>query len=758
MKAIKNIKFRFEFIYSIPCYRFLLTVLFFGVSLSTLAQNINGIVKNSSGQPISNALVYNATNANSYTKTSANGSFTIAGSTATKLNVAAFKYETKRNITVTSTSNFAIQLNTDPQLSGLIYHNDVDFVRPGLYTKPECYVDFSTYFANGFKKTGSTRETTDRVTIDNANSSSLNGKSIKIWYPPGQVDSKPSGAQWQTDLNGEYSELYLSYKVKFASDFDFTLGGKLPGLAGSTDYGSSNKEWSGKLMWRENGKAEFYMHVSNSSLKSYDWILNNTHTSFKKGVWQEIQIHYKLNTPGQNNGLMEAWLDGQLVGRYANINIFRKAGDQDIFINNLFFSTFYGGNDSYAPTKNEYAWFDEFKVSTSKIANSTSNNTPTNTPPVVNFTNSSSFTAPASIVVKVNATDSDTNDSITNVKLYINTTLVSQDNSFPYEWNTSNNVTVLTNLASGIYTLKAIATDSNGAITEKIQAVTVTSTTNPCAGVNNPVVNITNPANNANFNQGQNVTLNATASSTVNITRVEFYDGTSLVGTDTSSPYSYSSSSLTVGSHNFTAKAYSDCNKTATSVAKTIIIKSVVTPPPSSGPISGPSCGSPMQALTFELSAQQKVNATSYNWYFRGAKQSLITNANGYSCTVVPTRGNGEICVGVRYSSGTSYVEYCKTITTCAARNAIEDTNRKNKLTVYPNPSKDGQFNIELETSQNVSIKILDILGHQIFDYSFKNESERFIKNLDLSKVEKGIYFLNVSYDGNLNSSRLIIE
>ncbi|NJM79204.1 MAG: hypothetical protein HC854_05350 [Flavobacterium sp.] len=168
-----------------------------------------------------------------------------------------------------------------------------------------------------------------------------------------------------------------------------------------------------------------------------------------------------------------------------------------------------------------------------------------------------------------------------------------------------------------------------------------------------------------NYNQGQNVTITSSATSAVTITKVEFYDGTSLVGTDTSTPYNFSSSSLNVGTHSFTAKAYSECNKTATSTAITIKINGVVTPPPTSGPISGPSCGRPLQSLTYELSPQQRANATSYNWFFRGAKQSLTVNSNGYSATVVPTRGNGEICVGVRYSTGTSYVEYCKTITVC---------------------------------------------------------------------------------------------
>ncbi|NJM80688.1 MAG: hypothetical protein HC854_15705 [Flavobacterium sp.] len=201
------------------------------------------------------------------------------------------------------------------------------------------------------------------------------------------------------------------------------------------------------------------------------------------------------------------------------------------------------------------------KVSKNRINdfNSGNNNTPTNNPPVVNFTSpSSTLIAPASLLVKVTVTDSDTSDTISNVKLYINNVLVNQDNTSPYEWNVGNNVTSLTNLVAGTYTLKAVATDSQGATGEKSTTITVTSSSNTCTGVTNPTVNITSPTNNAIFNQGQNVTINATATSTVNITKVEFYDGTTLVGTDTTSPYSFSSSTLSVGTHNFTTKAYSE--------------------------------------------------------------------------------------------------------------------------------------------------------------------------------------------------------
>ena len=91
----------------------------------------------------------------------------------------------------------------------------------------------------------------------------------------------------------------------------------------------------------------------------------------------------------------------------------------------------------------------------------------TNSLPNVSFTtpvNGQNFDEPASInLVDVAATDSD--GSISNVKLYLNNVFVRQENVTPYTWSASNDA-ALNNLAAGSYTLKAVATDNEGASSE----------------------------------------------------------------------------------------------------------------------------------------------------------------------------------------------------------------------------------------------------------------------------------------------------
>ncbi|HKT06147.1 MAG TPA: cellulose binding domain-containing protein [Rugosimonospora sp.] len=83
-----------------------------------------------------------------------------------------------------------------------------------------------------------------------------------------------------------------------------------------------------------------------------------------------------------------------------------------------------------------------------------------------------------------------------------------------------------------------------------------------------PTVSLTSPAPNTTVTSPATVQLAANAASTSggSITRVEFYDGTTLVGTDTTAPYAASLAGVAPGVHMYTAKAYDSDTATATTV------------------------------------------------------------------------------------------------------------------------------------------------------------------------------------------------
>ncbi|HYO70609.1 MAG TPA: Ig-like domain-containing protein, partial [Archangium sp.] len=78
-------------------------------------------------------------------------------------------------------------------------------------------------------------------------------------------------------------------------------------------------------------------------------------------------------------------------------------------------------------------------------------------------------------------------------------------------------------------------------------AVASTDTTAPTVSLTSPAAGASVPAP---------VTLSANASDNVGVARVEFYEGATLLGSDTTSPYSFSWTSPSLGSHTVEARAF----------------------------------------------------------------------------------------------------------------------------------------------------------------------------------------------------------
>ncbi len=92
-------------------------------------------------------------------------------------------------------------------------------------------------------------------------------------------------------------------------------------------------------------------------------------------------------------------------------------------------------------------------------------------------------------------------------------------------------------------------------------------------GNNPPTVSITSPADNATFSIGANITITATASDTDGkVAKVEFYNGSTKLGQDTTSPYSYTWTAVPEGAYTITAKATDNGSSSTISDAISIIV------------------------------------------------------------------------------------------------------------------------------------------------------------------------------------------
>lgn len=268
---------------------------------------------------------------------------------------------------------------TNPVVTQVIYQNNFDQNSVGRYTRNQLDADWNDPEFNDGVDEG-------RVTVVSGQDAfGGTGNSLAVAYPEDEAGTKRTGAQWQLELDGEYEEAYLSYRVKFADGFDFSRGGKLPGLAGGTaPTGNAPAEgdngWTGRLMWLNESAGEpgdpeqptsqaiSYAKYADSGFNQdgrdedeTHWVdADGTRSEFESGVWYEITQRVVMNTPGVSDGIIQIWLDGELVHSQTDV-LFRTV--PDLKIDQVYFSTFFGGGNGWETSKDETVFFDDFEVS-----------------------------------------------------------------------------------------------------------------------------------------------------------------------------------------------------------------------------------------------------------------------------------------------------------------------------------------------------------------------------------------------------------
>ena len=212
---------------------------------------------------------------------------------------------------------------------------------------------------------------------------------LVMWakFPAGSCSSAcgiDSGVSVYVKPVGNFTgnEATLEYEVYFPNDFEFVNGGKLPGIAGGPKgcSGCTREEplrsecFTARFRWGEDGEGSPYLYLPLNTTHTKDFcaqvsgkscdpkcgLMFNTGKSFwLKGRWNTVKQRVVLNTIGQANGVLQAWINGvkridfgQMIWRI-NSNV--KA---DGFL----ISSHFGGSDaSYAPPMDTYVLFRNFK-------------------------------------------------------------------------------------------------------------------------------------------------------------------------------------------------------------------------------------------------------------------------------------------------------------------------------------------------------------------------------------------------------------
>ena len=146
-----------------------------------------------------------------------------------------------------------------------------------------------------------------------------------------------------------------------------------------------------------------------------------------------------------------------------------------------------------------------------------------------------------------------------------------------------------------------------------------------------PTIALTSPANNAVFTAP--ATINLAASVTANghsITRVQFYNGTTLLGEDTTSPYAFNWSSVGASNYSLTARLVYDAGATLNSTpAINVLVGAPRNSPPTISAIvdQDPPRNSPTPAIPFTIDDAETV-VTNLTLYASSSNLALVPTNN----------------------------------------------------------------------------------------------------------------------------------
>jgi hypothetical protein len=365
-----------------------------------------------------------------------------------------------------------------------------------------------------------------------------------------------------------------------------------------------------------------------------------------------------------------------------------------------------------------------------------------NQPPSVEITNplqNASFVSPANVSLAATATDVD--GTIAHVEFYIGSTLLVTDVSSPYNYS-------FNNLSPGSYSITAKATDDFGATTTS-SVITFT--------VNNslPSVSITSPSNGTAYIEYATVPIEASAyDPNGSIALVEFYHGTTLIGSDATEPFSTVWNHVSAGTYQITAKAIDNEGGVGISSDITIIVNgnqpSVIT---INSPINNSTTTG--TSVTIDVTVTDPDGEVILVEYLDGTTVvGTSTTAPFILVLENPSPGTHNISVRVTDSYGGVTVSSPSTVTVSDQTGIHGFAGVEVFSKVYPNPTNTLVY---IETYINLvssSVKFFNSLGEEVlvpFVISGTNATA------DLSGVSAGVYTLTVSQDKGIIRKKIVV-
>jgi len=181
----------------------------------------------------------------------------------------------------------------------------------------------------------------------------FDGKAMMVTVHKGSNYGTSLSYSFLKMLGAEPEEIYFRYYLRLADDWRPARGGKLPGIGGTYGRGGwggrrSNgvNGWSARGLFtgRRGGRTPIGYYCYNADQRTIygdHWVWEKDGLGFiENNRWYCIEQYARMNTPGRNDGILRAWVDGRAAFEKTDI---RMRDVEALKIQSIWINVYFGG-------------------------------------------------------------------------------------------------------------------------------------------------------------------------------------------------------------------------------------------------------------------------------------------------------------------------------------------------------------------------------------------------------------------------------
>jgi len=293
---------------------------------------------------------------------------------------------------------------------------DIQNIEPGLQSRNDIL------FYEGFTTTnwGDRWDMASEGGNTTINSNGFDGSCLNYFLKQGSYGASGSGNTAMSTFLKSFSgveslheELYFRYYIYLDPNFDFSQGGKIPGMASHALYGAGSHPngddgWTARYMWNSYGEIYLYGYfpVANGWGTHIYCDYTGKRARLERGKWHCVEQYIKLNSvtgsTGNADGKCYTWLDGTLSMKKDDVvyrTVVNDAGKEF----GIYASVFFGGADAdWTPEYDTYIRVDNMVLAKNYIGPRSGTNMLTM--PTINNAGGS-FTSPVNVSITAGSND-----------------------------------------------------------------------------------------------------------------------------------------------------------------------------------------------------------------------------------------------------------------------------------------------------------------------------------------------------------------